>query len=120
MAVYVDNMMAKFGRMIMSHMLADSDEELHAMADRIGVARKWHQKAGTYHSHYDIALSKRKLAIHFGAKEITRAELGAILRRKHEAAQVEIVAARIARKLKEKEDERVREVHVVLQASTTD
>lgn len=54
MAVYVADMKAKFGRMVMCHMLADSDEELHAMAQSIGVARDWHQKAGTVHSHYDI------------------------------------------------------------------
>ena len=51
MPVYVDNMKAQFGRMIMCHMVADTDEELHAMAAKIGVQRKWHQKAGTPHSH---------------------------------------------------------------------
>lgn len=72
MAVYVDDMRAQFGRMVMCHMLADTDEELHAMADRIGVARRWHQKAGTPHSHYDIALSKRALAVAAGAVEIDK------------------------------------------------
>lgn len=71
MAVYVDNMRAQFGRMVMCHMIADTDEELHAMADRIGVARRWHQKAGTSRSHYDIALSKRAQAVSSGAVEIT-------------------------------------------------
>lgn len=70
MAVYVDNMRAKFGRMVMCHMLADTDEELHAMADKIGVDRKWHQAPGTYKSHYDIALSKRALAVENGAIEL--------------------------------------------------
>ena len=79
MAVYVDNMRAKFGRMIMCHMIADTDDELHAMADAIGVARRWHQAAGTYRSHYDIAVSKKALAIQHGAKEITMRELGVIL-----------------------------------------
>lgn len=72
MSVYVDNMRAPYGRLIMCHMIADTDEELHAMADRIGVARKWHQappKASS--SHYDICLSKRALAVAAGAVEIT-------------------------------------------------
>lgn len=86
MPVYVDNMKAAYGRMTMCHMLADNDEELHAMAQRIGVARRWHQKAGTYHSHYDICLTKRALAVKFGAIEITRAQLGALLKQKREAA----------------------------------
>lgn len=80
MAVYVDDMRAKFGRMVMCHMLADTDEELHAMADKIGVARRWHQKAGTAHSHYDIALSKRALAVASGAIEIDRQGVANILR----------------------------------------
>lgn len=79
MSVYVDDMRAKYGRMVMCHMLADTDEELHAMAARVGVARRWHQKAGTTHSHYDICLSKRALAVRLGAVEIDRAGLAAIL-----------------------------------------
>ncbi len=71
MPVYVDNMKAKYGRLIMCHMLADSDEELHEMAYKIGVARKWHQSPPKHDSHYDIALSKRSLALEHGAIEIT-------------------------------------------------
>jgi len=71
MTVYVDSMRAKFGRMVMCHMLADSDAELHEMADKIGVARKWHQAPPKHDSHYDIALSKRALAVKHGAVEIT-------------------------------------------------
>ena len=85
MAVYVDDMRAPFGRMIMCHMLADSDDELHAMADKIGVARRWHQKAGTHQSHYDIALSKRALAVANGAVEIDRQGVANILRSKRQA-----------------------------------
>lgn len=73
MTVYVDDMRAPYGRMVMCHMIADTDEELHAMADKIGVARRWHQTsppAST--SHYDIALSKKELAIAAGAVQITQ------------------------------------------------
>jgi len=79
MAVYVDDMRAQFGRMVMCHMVADSLTELHEMADRIGVARKWYQgPPKTRHPHYDIALSKRALAMTFGAREITMREASAI------------------------------------------
>ena len=77
MTVYVDNMRA---RLVMCHMLADSDLELLEMADRIGVARRWHQYAGTPRSHFDIAQSKRALAVAAGAVEITMREAGRIVR----------------------------------------
>ncbi|MNL20613.1 hypothetical protein D3C87_1418700 [compost metagenome] len=70
MTVYVDNMNASYGRMKMFHMLADSDEELLAMADKIGVQRRWHQNPGTIKSHFDICTSKREKAVAFGAVEI--------------------------------------------------
>ena len=77
--VYVDDMNAQYGRMKMSHLLADSDEELHAMAAKIGVARKWWQSPEkTSGSHYDIALSKKSLAIQYGAIEITWRQAGAM------------------------------------------
>lgn len=77
MTVYVDDMRAKYGRMVMCHMLADSDEELHAMAARIGVARRWWQSPEkTSGSHYDIALSKRAAAVAAGAVEITWRQAG--------------------------------------------
>lgn len=80
MAVYVDDMKASFGRMKMCHMIAESTDELLAMADRIGVARKWLQKAGTSYEHFDIAMSKRALAVASGAIEISRMDLGQKLR----------------------------------------
>lgn len=47
MTVYVDDMylhpIGQFGRMKMSHLIADTDAELRAMADKIGVSRRWHQ-----------------------------------------------------------------------------
>lgn len=85
MAVYVDDMAAPFGRMVMCHMLADSTEELLAMADRIGVARRWLQKAGTPREHFDIAKSKRVLAVAAGAREIDGDGLKEILRRRRDS-----------------------------------
>lgn len=81
MSVYVDDMKAKFGRMVMCHLVADTLAELHAMADRIGVARKWYQgpPAGRW-AHYDIALSKRAAAVAAGAIEIQWRQAPAIAR----------------------------------------
>lgn len=89
MTVYVDDMNAPYGRMKMVHMLADSDEELHAMADRIGVNRKWWQSPDkTSGSHYDIALSKKALAIQFGAIGITWRQAGAMNTRRKITGQL--------------------------------
>ena len=82
MAVYVDDMRAQFGRMKMCHMMADTTAELLAMADKIGVQRKWLQKAGTVYEHFDIALSKRATAVALGAKEVTSRDLGMIIRQR--------------------------------------
>lgn len=79
MAVYVDDMKAPYRGMLMCHMLADSDEELHAMAARIGVARRWWQSPErTSGSHYDICQSKRALAVAAGAIEITLRQAAAM------------------------------------------
>lgn len=74
MTVYVDDMRAPYGQMIMCHMMADTREELLAMVDTIGVQRKWIQKKGTRYEHFDISLGKKGLAIKAGAVEITRRE----------------------------------------------
>lgn len=85
MTVYVDSMRAPFGRMKMCHMIADSTDELLAMADKIGVQRKWIQKAGTHYEHFDISMTKRKLAVEAGAVEVSMMDLGRILRARREA-----------------------------------
>lgn len=82
MSVYVDDMRARFGRMVMCHRVADTLDELHAMADRIGVARRWYQGPPTGRwPHYDIALSKRALAVAAGALPIRQRETLPVLRR---------------------------------------
>lgn len=74
MAVYIDDMykisLGKLGRMKMSHMMADSTEELLAMCDKTGVKKKWIQLEGTKQEHFDVTISKRKLAIENGAIEV--------------------------------------------------
>ncbi|MBA7526217.1 hypothetical protein ES705_18378 [subsurface metagenome] len=73
MPVYVDDMFIPFGRMKMCHMAADTEEELHAMADRIGMKREWFQEGSI--PHYDVSMSRRKLAVEHGAVEVTVREL---------------------------------------------
>ena len=64
--VYVDDMRARFREHIMCHMIGDTEAELHDMAGRIGIARRWYQG-----DHYDVTLDRRTLAVSLGAREIT-------------------------------------------------
>lgn len=70
MTVYVDDMyrypMGQFRRMKMSHMIADTEDELHALAGRLGLKRKWFQG-----DHYDVSMTVREAAIRAGATPIT-------------------------------------------------
>lgn len=84
MSVYVDDLQIPYGRMKMCHMMADVEDELHAMADKIGVSRRWHQYPGTPKSHYDICMSKRAKAIALGATPVDARELVSLVRRKRE------------------------------------
>ena len=80
MSVYVDDMylspMGAFRGMKMSHMVADTKSELLAMADRIGVQRRWIQYPDDPKKcHFDVSLSKRRAALRAGAIEITWRDL---------------------------------------------
>jgi hypothetical protein len=76
MTVYVDDVEHEFRGMHMCHMWADTLDELFAMVDRIGVQRRWIQghaelsigkaKKASW-VHFDIAKSKKRLAIKAGA-----------------------------------------------------
>ena len=80
MTVYVDAAAYPYKRMMMCHMLADTPAELHAMADRICVARHWYQHQAST-PHYDVCKSKRALAISFGAIEVDRAGMTQAIRK---------------------------------------
>lgn len=68
--VYVGNFEYRFGRMKMYHMACANLDALHAMADKIGIARKWFQNI-EHHPHYDISKGKRALAVSLGAVEVS-------------------------------------------------
>lgn len=84
MVVYVDDMNMRAdvpnGNRVVrgrwSHMVADTHDELMAMAREIGLNPAWIQHAGTPHEHFDLTLSKKKLALASGAQQITWLEMG--------------------------------------------
>jgi hypothetical protein len=80
MAVYVDNQKNKYGRMLMCHMVADSIDELHEFAVKIGLKREWFQGENEKNPHYDLSQAKRKKAVDNGAIEIGSKELIEVLR----------------------------------------
>ena len=52
------------------HMFADTENELHVMADKLWLKRSWFQR-GTV-DHYDLTPSKRRRAVQLGALSLTR------------------------------------------------
>lgn len=85
MTVYVDDFSIPFRGRVMCHMLADTDAELRAMADRIGMQQRWHQG-----DHFDIDRDMRARAVVAGAREITRREAVRVRRRFREGQQTGI------------------------------
>lgn len=86
--VYVDEPIWPFRGMMMCHMIADDVETLHAMAAKIGIARRWFQDPERHrYPHYDIAKTKRALAVKYGAVEIDKfqfvAKAKALIERHH-------------------------------------
>lgn len=78
MTVYVDAPRHRLGRMVMCHMAADTLEELHAMAERLGVRRHFQDRPGA--PHYDICKMNRERAIALGARPVTSRALLMIAR----------------------------------------
>lgn len=103
MTVYVDDlgMPAQVGGLNArwSHLIADSQDELHAFAARLGLKRSWFQDPtvngkpiatpGTRAAenwHYDVTESKRRMAIKLGAVSVPWRELPDIIERRWLAA----------------------------------
>jgi hypothetical protein len=82
MSVYLDDVEAGFGRMIICHMIADSRAELLLMAGRIGVAARWILYPRTSREHFGICKSKRASAIRQRAIPISRKDLAAKVNRR--------------------------------------
>ena len=83
MPLYVDHLRIPFGRMRMSHLMADTKEELLRAAGALGLKHRWLQNEDQPKEHFDVSESKRKLAIdRLGAVPVTGRELVEIVRRK--------------------------------------
>lgn len=90
MTVYVDKMenwgWVMRGRIVPScHMFSDSPDlnELHQMAEKIGMKRAWFQPHKVA-PHYDLVASRRISAIALGAIEVDRREASGIWKTRRE------------------------------------
>lgn len=86
MAVYLDDWRqpARLGPITdrWSHLVADSDAELHAFALRLGMRREWfqHKPDRPHQAHYDVPERARPEALALGAVPVTWRQLGRMLR----------------------------------------
>ena len=104
MAAYVDDSRIRWRGGEWSHLIADTTEELHAFAARLGLARvRFHEKPSRpWKDHYDIPEATRRLAIRRGARPITCREAAEILRAKRLTLRMAL-SARNARGQRERE-----------------
>lgn len=72
MTVYVDDERIVWRGRQWCHLVADSLDELHAFAQRLGLKRAWFQGNATY-PHYDVTVAVRAKALQQGALPSDRA-----------------------------------------------
>lgn len=78
--VYVDPLVDWGWRLGPScHLVADSPDELHAFAARLGMRRRWFQDDPRL-PHYDLTARRRERAVAMGAGELDRAGLVRMMR----------------------------------------
>lgn len=85
MAVYVDDAIWEWRGKKWAHLVADTTDELHEFARRLGLRQEWFQepKPGAIGGwpHYDVTEGMRRKAIARGARKVTSRELVYIIRR---------------------------------------
>ncbi len=85
MAVFVDDSMIAWRDKRWCHLTADTPDELHEFAEKLGLKRAWYQeRPQAWLCHYDVTASKREQAI----------KLGAVAETWQEAAKRAIAAAK--------------------------
>ena len=87
MAVYVDDFRVPWRGDKWSHLIADTSEELHAFAARLGLHRSrfQHKPARPWKDHYDVPEAKRQQAIGLGARPIPVAQAAQIVQARRRA-----------------------------------
>jgi len=70
MTAYVDKAEWEWRGKRWCHLLADSLDELHGFARKLGMRREWFQEPGkgVKYPHYDLTESKQQLALSLGAQ----------------------------------------------------
>ena len=98
MTIYVDQFPDRgFGKWCGGgHMLTTDIDELHKMADLIGLKKAWFQDKSF--PHYDVTRSKRSLAVGLGAVEIELGELPPDIRMRKRDGTYESRSIRLARR----------------------
>lgn len=79
MTVYVDDAVSLWRDQRWAHLMADTLEELHAFAQRLGLPRHAFQDRSSG-AHYDIPAALRERAIALGATAISRHRDRALVR----------------------------------------
>lgn len=72
MAVYIDEAIWPWRGRRWAHLMADSLDELHTFAARIGLKRSWFQAKPSGAAHYDVTDTVRLKAIQRGAVALIR------------------------------------------------
>ncbi|WP_296276992.1 DUF4031 domain-containing protein [Pseudomonas sp. UBA7530] len=70
MAVYVDSEEIPWRGKLWCHLVADTLDELHDFAARLGLRRSWFQSRN--YPHYDVTISVRQRALSMGAIDADR------------------------------------------------
>ena len=91
MAAYVDDLQVwpnarGIFRAGSCHLAADTLDELHEFAARLGMRRAWFQSGNGRHPHYDLVKSRRDRAVALGALEVSGRDLVLMWRAQREAA----------------------------------
>lgn len=71
MTVYVDDAVTWWRGQRWAHLMADTLEELHAMAAQLGMPRRAFQDKSSG-AHYDVTVEMREQALQLGATAVSR------------------------------------------------